>query len=155
MVRTEAFRSFSKLIEVSLPFSWCCHNLSPQFTGIPEPKGILHDPQAHFPAERHQRFRVKLNAADRQGLVLYSHRDAILGTRRHGEHIGHAVALDIERMVAADHDFIRQVLHQPPAPHLNLRWPAMRRVMKLAKLATEILADRLHPETDPEYRQSL
>src|SRR5712664_2592049 len=109
---------------------------------------VLYNPQTHFAAQRHQRFRVELHAADRQGLVLDRHRDAVLGARGHIEHIGHAVALDIERMVTADHNLIGQVLHQPPAPHLNSRRPPMRRLAELAELPAEIFADRLHAEAD-------
>src|SRR4029079_19373118 len=82
-------------------------------------KGVLDDTQSHFTAERHQRFRVKLHAADRQGLVFDRHRDAVLGGRGDFEHFGHAVALDIERVIAADYDFIGQIVHQPSAAHLN------------------------------------
>src|SRR3981189_2966120 len=114
-----------------------------------KPERVLHDPQTHLAAKRHQRFRVELHAADRQGLVLDRHRDAVLGARGHIEHIGHAVALDIERMVTADHNLIGQVLHQPPAPHLNSRRPPMRGLAELAELPTEIFADRLHPEAAP------
>src|SRR5881397_3590166 len=43
-----------------------------------KPERVLHDAQAHLAAERHQRFRVKLHPADRQGLVLDCHRNAVL-----------------------------------------------------------------------------
>src|SRR5205085_12692598 len=56
-------------------------------------------------------------------------------------------------MVAADHDFIGQVLHQPPAPHLDLRAASVRGLGELAELAAEILPDRLHAEADAEDRQ--
>src|ERR1700749_3734550 len=112
MVRTLAFISYSNVIG----FSFRSLSPSPSSNAIfnslyTEPECVLDDAQADLAAERHQRFRVKLHAADRQGLVLDRHRDPILGTRRDLEHIGHAVALDIERMIAADHDLIGQVLH--------------------------------------------
>src|ERR1700683_4664639 len=130
MVRTEAFRSFSKFIGVSFIFSSLRGALATKQSTFPraswiasrslssgahsrdllarndespsivsrhaEPERILHDPQADLAAERHQRFRVKLHAADRQGLVLDRHRDAVLGARGDTEHLRHAVALDIE-----------------------------------------------------------
>src|ERR1700739_1244151 len=125
MVRTLAFISYSNVIGFSF------RSLSPSSNAIfnslyTEPERVLNDAQADLAAERHQRFRVKLHAADRQDLVLDRHRDALLGTRRDLEHIGHAVALDIKRMIAADHDFIGQVLHQPPATDLDPRRPSMR-----------------------------
>src|SRR5258708_31447890 len=58
-------------------------------------------------------------------------------------------------MVAADHDLMGQVLHQPPTPHLNRRRPAMRRLAQLAEATPKILPDRLHPEADAEDRQFL
>src|SRR5581483_464575 len=69
--------------------------------GPAEPKGIFHDPQADLAAQRHQRLRMELHPADRQALVLDCHRDPVLGTGGHGEHLRHAVAGDIERVVAA------------------------------------------------------
>src|ERR1700744_5912367 len=98
-----------------------------------EPECVLDDTQADLAAERHQRFRMELNAADRQRLVLDRHCDAVLGTRRDRKHVRHAVALDIERMITADHDFIGQVLHQSPAADLDPRWPSMRRLTELAE----------------------
>src|ERR1700738_4097604 len=43
-----------------------------------KPERVFDDAEAHLAAERHQRFRVKLHAADRQGLVLDHHRHAVL-----------------------------------------------------------------------------
>src|SRR6202012_3889247 len=152
MVRTLAFKSYSNVIGFSF------RSLSPSSIAIfnslhPEPERILDDAQADLASKRHQRFRVKLHAANRQGLVLDRHRDAVLGAGRDLEHFGHAVALDIERMITADHDFIGQVLHQPPAADLDPRRPSMRRLPKLAGLAAEIFPDRLHAEANAEDRQ--
>src|SRR5258708_22481913 len=58
-------------------------------------------------------------------------------------------------MVAADYDLMGQVLHQPPAPHLNRRRPAMRWLAQLAEATPKIFPDRLHPEADAEHRQFL
>src|SRR6202166_1669748 len=151
MVRMAAFRSLSKFIGVS--FRSCSQSLV--IDGNAKPECVLDDAQADLAAERHQRFRVKLHAADRQGLVLDRHGDAVLGARGHAKHLGYAVALDIERMIAADHDLLGQVLHQPPAPYLDPRRTAMRRLPQLPELAAKIFADRLHPETDAEDRQFL
>ncbi|GCC48391.1 hypothetical protein chiPu_0032805, partial [Chiloscyllium punctatum] len=91
---------------------------------------------------------MELHAADRQGLVLDHHRDAVFGGRGHRQHLGHAVTLDIERVVAADHDLVRQIMHQPAAAHLHARGTAMRGLGELAELTAEIFADRLHAEAD-------
>ena len=92
--------------------------------------------------------RMKLHAADRQGLVLDRHRHTVLGTRPSPEHVGHAVALD------ADDDSGRSISwavpHQPPAPHLDPRW---RPPAGQAGQRPEIFADRLHAETYAEDRQ--
>src|ERR1700761_5199273 len=136
MVRTLSFKSRSKVIR-------------PPSIDV-QPERILHDPQTDLAAKRHQRFRVKLHATDRQRLVLDRHRDAVLGRGGDVEHSGHGVALDIERVIATDHDLVRQALHQPSAPDLHARWPAMRGLTELAELAAEIFSDRLHAEADAE-----
>ena len=82
------------------------HSLNSSLISHAKPEGILDDTEAHLAAKRHQRFRMELHATDGQGLVLDRHRDAVLGTRGHRQHLGHAIALDIERMIAADHDLI-------------------------------------------------
>src|SRR5450756_3118142 len=133
MVRTAAFKSCSKVISSSFrhsgarvsanPESRANHfwipgslaslaprndvlekfRIAPSISPHTQPERVLHDAQADLAAERHQRFRMKLHAADRQALVLDRHGDAVLGACGYAEHVGHAVALDIERMVAADH----------------------------------------------------
>ena len=55
---------------------------------LPQPKRILDDAQADFAAERHQRFRMKLHAADRQRPMLERHWHAIIGGCRHLQHVG-------------------------------------------------------------------
>src|SRR3954469_9317428 len=167
MGRMAAFRSLSKVIDVTSMFSPCATPASNKRHSVAasaergdacsidpaKPECVLDDTQPYLAAERHQRFRMKLHATHRQSLVLDRHGDAVLGACGDRQHIGHAVALDVERVVAADYDLVRQVLHQPAAPHLHLRRPSMRRLPKLAELATEIFADRLHAETDAEHRQ--
>jgi len=96
-----------------------------------------------------------LYATDRQRLVLDRHCNPVLGARGDVEHVWYTVALDEQRMIAADHDLIRQASHQAPAPHLHPRRPAMRRMGELTELAAEIFADRLHAETHAEDRQLL
>src|SRR4029078_7305166 len=100
---------------MSLPLSQ-----SSSVAGI-QPERILDDPQAYLATKRHQRLRMELPAADRERLVLDRHGDAVFGRRGDGEHIGHAVALDKERVVAADHDLVRQVL-----PHASATDRAVR-----------------------------
>src|ERR1700676_2235081 len=101
MVRTAAFKSYSKVIAVSLHFRHCEERLRRSNPSFPvrldcfaalamtspfnsthtEPECIFHDAQADLAAERHQRFRMKLHAADRQGLVFDRHGNAVLGAR--------------------------------------------------------------------------
>ena len=59
---------------------------------------------------------MKLHAADWQGLVFDRHRDAVLGGRGDLQNFGHAVALDIERVIAADHDLKATVRTIPDYP---------------------------------------
>src|SRR5271154_2621807 len=56
-------------------------------------------------------------------------------------------------MIAADHDLIGQILHQPSTAYPYPRGSSMRGLGELAELAAEVFADRLHPETDAEDRQ--
>src|SRR4051812_33040206 len=111
MVRTQDFRSCSKIIGISFAASSLrAERSNPQATGrldsssqallamtyplsVPsaKPECVLHDAQPHFTAQRHQRFRVELHAADRQRLVLDRHGDAIVGTSGYHKRIGDVV----------------------------------------------------------------
>src|SRR6516164_9597646 len=143
MVRTLDFKSRSKVIK------------SPSINRYVKPERILDDPQAHVTRQRHQRLRVKLHAANWQRLVLDCHCDPVIGAGGDVEHVGHAIALDEQRMIAADHNLVRQAPHQPPTPHLHPRRPTMRRLSELTELAAKIFADRLHAKTYAENRQLL
>src|SRR3954447_22852049 len=122
MVRMAAFRSLSKVIDVTSMFSPCAASASNKRHSVAasaergddacsidpaKPECVLDDTQPYLAAERHQRFRMKLHAAHRQSLVLDRHGDAVLGACGDRQHIGHAVALDVERVVAADYDLVR------------------------------------------------
>src|SRR3954468_16761689 len=121
MVRMAAFRSLSKVIAVTSMFSPCATSASDTRHSVaaraergascsidpPKPECVLADTQPYLAAERHQRFRMKLHAPHRQSLVLDRHGDAVLGACGDRQHIGHAVALDVERVVAADYDLVR------------------------------------------------
>src|SRR4051812_16571386 len=118
MVRTAAFRSLSKVIDVTSMFSPCAASASNKRHSVAasgdacsidpaKPECVLDDTQPYLAAERHQRFRMKLHAPHRQSLVLDRHGDAVLGACGDRQHIGHAVALDVERVVAADYDLVR------------------------------------------------
>src|SRR3954469_2280553 len=103
MVRTVAFKSCSMVMgspslraQRSNPEAenWIASSqellaMTKHLVRLLQPERILHDPQAHLAAQRHQRLRVKLYAADRQRPVLDRHGDAVLGRRGDIEHVGH------------------------------------------------------------------